>query len=172
MFIAKTRIATLFRRPGESGTAAIEFAVGSLFLLPLLLGTADLGLAAFEWTQVNDLVQAQTLYVAKNASALYYANPFDPSVITGAVSSSGGGMATAAIPQRFCSCPTPTGITGGTAFAAPPADPCPAALTCNLNTTPPSAYVLVSASHTHVPIVTVSWWPSLIFTSTAVVRIH
>ncbi len=170
----KGRIANIFGRRSESGTAAIEFAMFAPILIILLGGAVDFGYAAFEWMQVNNLVEAQTLYVAQNASALYYAAPFSPTVITSAVGNSGSTSCATATPAptRFCSCPLTTGMTTGTAFAAPPADPCSAALTCNGNTSAQSAYVLVSASCTHTAILHVSWWTNPTFTSRALVRIH
>ena len=175
MALVKTRFANHFGCRGESGTAAIEFALGSLFLLPLLLGTVDLGIAAFEWIQVNNLVEAETLYVTKNASTLYAANPFDSTVITNAVAPAKSGISLAAATPAVtagCSCPIVGGITTLTPFGTSPNPKCPAALTCNGGTSPQGAYVQVSASHTHTPIVPVSWWTNPIFTSTALIKIN
>ncbi len=168
MALLKVMGVKISRYRSESGAAAIEFALGTLILLPLIAGTVDLGLAGYAWIQVNNLVEAEALYVAKNATALYEAYPFDPAVITNAAGSASGVTLTPA-PSRFCGCPASTGVTSKVAFAAPPADPCSG--TCS--GIPASAYIQVSASYAYEPILPVSWWTSNpTFTATALVKIH
>lgn len=65
---ARVTIDDNFRRGGESGTAAIEFALMAPFLATLLLGVVEFGLAWSEAMQVNAVVDAGIMYAAANAS--------------------------------------------------------------------------------------------------------
>ena len=54
----------------DSGTAAIEFALMTPFLLALLGGVVEIGFATYESMQVNAAVEAGVLQAARNASTL------------------------------------------------------------------------------------------------------
>jgi Flp pilus assembly protein TadG len=151
----------LFGRRGESGTAAIEFALFLPVLLILLTGTVELGFSAYEAMQVNNAVEAGALYAAKNG---YNAASVTSAVTNASVLPAGLSALTATpAPSEFCGCPTATGITKLGSL------PC-SATACSGS--PAGTYVQVNASLNHTTIISNSLGLPTTFTATAVIRIN
>ena len=125
----------------ERGTAAIEFAIASPFLLVLLAGITELGFAVYQQIQVENAAQAGALYAIQNG--------FDAAGISAAVTNAGGaGNAVTAspAPSQFCGCPSAAGI----ATAA-----CGSTCTGGNNA---GTYVQVNAAAAHQAIIS---WPGV-----------
>jgi hypothetical protein len=145
MPLAKPRSGSRSRR-GQSGSVAIEFAFTLLFLFPLVIGTAELGMAVFQNMQVNAAVEAGALYAL--------ANGFDEPGIIAAVENSFGTTLTnqvsavtaSPVPMQFCGCPSGTNITK----LGPP--PCTATTPCG-DGNPQRQYIKISASLTRMSVV-------------------
>ena len=146
----------------ESGTAAIEFALMTPFLVILLGGVVEFGLATYEKMQVNTAVEAGILYAA--------ANPADPTLIHDVgVAVTGAGylpagyttpLAATPAPTQFCGCPSATGLTQ---------------VACSVTCTGGVAhgtYVQVNASLNHLILLPTSFGLPTSFSATAVIRIN
>jgi len=152
----------------ESGTAAIEFALMTPFLVVLLGGVVELGFAMYESMQVNAAVEAGVLYSVANGSAL--ATSFSATSVSGAVTGSGAlpsayTLTATPAPTEFCGCPSASGSV--TTLATAP--PCSTA-TCSGSTA--ATYVQVNASINHLVLLPTSFGLPNTFSATAIVRIQ
>jgi Flp pilus assembly protein TadG len=144
MILARPQSKSLSRR-GQSGSVAIEFGFSLLFLFPLVVGTAELGLAVFQNMQVNAAVEAGALYAL--------ANGWDEPGIIAAVENSFGTTLTnqvsavtaSPVPVQFCGCPTGTTVTN--------MGPLPCTSTLCGNGNPQRQYIEISASLTRMSVV-------------------
>jgi len=105
MATAGTLFKNLFGRREESGTAALEFALGLPFMALLFVGMVDLGYLMYQATQLNSAVEAGAFYVLKNK----WIPSTGATPIVNAVSQTGTvtGTPTASC---FYGCPGATGI--------------------------------------------------------------
>ena len=165
----------------DSGAAMVEFAVSLAVLIPLVIGTIDLGLAMYHWSQVNDMAESGALYATTNAQQLYSGplggGPFDPSGIISAASNAGPQLAATTSVVGVCSClPTiPTSCPSTTQFANSNAsNPYCYSGGCSTPASDPgeSAYVCVKTSYTHNPIITFPFIPAVTLTAISMVKIH
>ncbi len=143
-----------FRKLGNDGVAAIEFAVVGTLLLLLLVGVIDLGIGCYEQMQVQNAAEVGAQYVAVNGYNLAGINQAVAS------SSSNASITASPAPTQFCGCPGAGGI---------------AAIDCTTTCTDgtkPSKYVQVNTTLTHWSGVPQGIFPSLFtLTGTATVRI-
>lgn len=133
----------------ESGAVLIETAIVLTLLAPLLLFVASFGVAFYEWSEVNRLVEAGALFVSKNADVLNAMDPFDSTPITNAVGADAFGDPLTI--TSGCSCPVTT--TGGMSTLTPfltGGTKCDQTARCNGNTTPMAPYVRLHAEHPHL----------------------
>lgn len=100
-----------FSRLDQSGTAAIEMGIFAPFLIIMIVGTVELGYAAFQATQVYGAVEAGALYAIMNG----YNSTGIATAVTSA--SSVTGLAATPAPSQYCGCPSGTGITAATCGA-------------------------------------------------------
>jgi Flp pilus assembly protein TadG len=114
------------------GSAGIEFALLSPFLLILLTGVIELGFAGYQAMQVQAAVEAGALYAAKHGVS-------SPANIMTAVGSATGTPGITASTQLFCGCPTAAGVLKQADCTTP----------CTADNTAPGHYVTVSASLPH-----------------------
>jgi Flp pilus assembly protein TadG len=93
------------KRGGETGTAALEFALTIPFLLVFLMAVVELGFAMHETMQVYNSVEAGVLYASKHG--------FDSAGISAAVVNATGtqGLAASPAPTQFCGCPQAAGVS-------------------------------------------------------------
>ena len=114
-----------------AGTAAIEFAFVSLFIIALMLPAADLGVAIYRSVQVQNSAQAGAQYAMLRG--------FSANGISGAVTAATrySGVSASPAPIQFCGCPTTTGLSN-----VPCNSTCPSGLTAG-------TYVTASAQSTH-----------------------
>lgn len=140
----------------QSGTAAIEFAIGSLILVPLLIGTVELGIAMYQAMAVYNAVEAGALYAMKNG--------WDQALISNAMvnASSVTGLTTTPAPTYFCGCPGAGGITAVTCVSPPPC----------LDGSAAGQYVQVNAALPHTTILANTFGLPDTFTATSVVRVQ
>jgi Flp pilus assembly protein TadG len=98
-------------RTRNSGTAAVEFALLCPFMLILLTGVAEIGIAGYQAMQVQAAVEAGALYAANNG-----ATTFSATNVVAAVTNATGtaGLTATPAPTAFCGCPTATGIVSQT----------------------------------------------------------
>jgi hypothetical protein len=144
MILATPRSKNRSRR-SQSGTVAIEFAFTMLFLVPLVVGTAELGMAVFQNMQVNAAVEAGALQAL--------AHGWDEPGIIAAVENSFGTALTnqvsavtaSPVPVQFCGCPTGTTVTN--------LGPLPCTATPCGNGNPQRQYIEISASLTRISVV-------------------
>ena len=137
------------------GTAAIEFALATPFLLALIIGITEVGMASYESMQVGDAAEAGALYA--------FQHPTDSAGIQNAITNATGtaGISATPAPTAFCGCPGATGVTVGdcvTACASGDAQ---------------GHYVKVSASFTHNAILDFPGFPDpLVLTGSTIVRVQ
>lgn len=95
-------------RPGEAGSAAIEFGLFVPFFVILLTGVVELGFASFGAMQVYNAVEAGALYATKNG--------WNSAGISSAItnSSNTAGIAASPAPTQFCGCPALSGVITAT----------------------------------------------------------
>jgi Flp pilus assembly protein TadG len=152
MFRAASKGST---RSDRRGTAAIEFGLISPFLLTLIIGLTEVGMAAFESMQVKDAAEAGVLYASQH--------PTDIAGIQSAVvnaTSTSGIIATPA-PTSFCGCPGASGITVGNCISL-----------CASGSAQ-GQYVRVNANLTHSVILSFPGFTNpLVLTSAATLRIQ
>jgi len=117
------------------GAALIEFSLFAPILLPMVICTMDLGFGIYRKMQVQHAAQAGAQYAI--------AHSWDASSISAAVTNatSFAGVSASPAPNKFCGCPSSTGITSVT---------CPA--TCDDGAVA-GTYVTVSAQATYTTIV-------------------
>jgi len=135
------------------GTAAIEFALAGPFLLTLIIGLTEVGMAAFEAMQVNDAAEAGVIYASQH--------PADIAGIQSAVVNATGtaGITATPAPTAFCGCPGTSGVTVGNCVSL-----------CASGSAQ-GQYVRVNASFTHSPIMTFPTFPNpLVLASVATLR--
>jgi Flp pilus assembly protein TadG len=133
-------------RYGEAGSVAIEFALASvLFLLPLVAGTVEVGVAVYQNMQVYAAVEAGALYAQSDG--------WDQAGIEAAVTGAFGSVATNAltnvtatpVPTHFCGCPNGSTVLD---MGTPP---------CSLpncaNTNPRREYTKISATLTRTSVI-------------------
>jgi len=143
------------RVPGESGTAALEFALFAPLLLIMLVFAVELGDGVFEAMQVQNAAEAGALYVAKHG--------WDSAGISAAVENSSGasGMTASPAPSVFCGCPVAGAITANACAQA-----CP-------DGSAASSYVQINATLAHQTILT---YPGMVSPTTvtgrAIVRVN
>jgi hypothetical protein len=140
---------------GRSGTAALEFGLAMPFLLILVVGMAEVGVAAYEAMQVKDAAETGVIYASQHAT--------DFAGVANAVIDATGtaGITATPAPAAFCGCPGAAGVTVGDCTSL-----CP-------DGSPQGRYVSVSASLTHVPILSFPGFPDpLVLTGRAVVRVQ
>ena len=136
------------------GSAAIEFAIASPFLLIFVLGGAELGYSAYQAMQVQDAVEAGAAYVAKSGwnSARIVAAVQNATDVTGL---------TVPAPVQFCGCPGSTGV---------------AAIVCTATCTdgnPPGQYVQINATLTRQSLIPNSGLPlPATFSAQSIVRLY
>ena len=89
------------------GSAALEFALAMPFLMVLLVGTTEVGMAAYQAMQVGNAAEAGTVYASQH--------PADLAGIQNAVvnATSTAGITATPVPTSFCGCPGAGGITAG-----------------------------------------------------------
>lgn len=135
-----------------SGTAAIEFAIGSLVLVPLLIGTTELGIAMYQAMAVYNAVEAGTLYATKNG--------WDQAAIANAVTNASAlaDITATPAPTVFFGCPGPGGITQTTQGS----------ICADGNAA--GQYVQVNAALPHTTILANTFGLPNTFTATSVVR--
>jgi Flp pilus assembly protein TadG len=158
MALVRTRFGNLFGRRSESGTAAIEFALFTPFLLILLTGTVELGFLMYEAMQVNNAVEAGILYAAANTT--FNATNVNNAAVNASVLPTGLNTL-AATSTQYCGCPTAAGVTN---LGTQP--PCSATACSGLQA---GTYVQVNASLTHTIIIPNPWVPATL-NATAVIR--
>lgn len=139
----------------RNGSAAIEFAIISPFLLVVLIGVVELGFAGYDAMQVEDSVEAGALYAVLHSS--------DSAGIATAVTSATGETSITATPApvSFCGCPGASGISAVACTA-----------TC-AGGSAPGHYITVSASMPRVVIMsqTISSLPTTL-TAHSTVRVQ
>lgn len=137
------------------GTAALEFGLAIPFLLVLIIGLTEVGMAAFEAMQVENAAEAGAVYASQH--------PTDLTGIQNAVvnATSTAGITATPAPTSFCGCPGTSGITVGN---------------CTNLCTGGSAqgnYVRVNAAITHTKILTFPGLPDpLVLTSRTTLRVQ
>ena len=137
------------------GTAAVEFALAAPFLMALIIGMTEVGMAAFEAMQVKNAAEAGAVYASQH--------PADFTGIQNAVTNATGtaGITAAPAPTSFCGCPGASGITAGdcaTACASGSAQ---------------GHYVRVNASITHTKIFTFPGFADpQVFTGVSTLRVQ
>ena len=154
---------TRLRGGDESGTAAIEFALMTPFLMILIGGVIEFGLAMYESMQVNAAVEAGVLYAA--------ANGWNSADISGAVTGAGSlpaqySLTATPAPTEFCGCP----IAGGSVSNLGATPPC--STTACSGGTAAGTYVQVNASLNHLVVLPTTWGLPSAITASAVVRIQ
>ena len=143
----QARIGGLIGRHSDSGTAAIEFALMTPFLLILIGGVTEIGFAMYEAMQVNAAVEAGVLYAAANGYSTSISG-----AVTDASRLPSAYTLTPVTPviSEFCGCPVATASTASvTNFWLPP---CSAAGYAALRTGGAGTYVSVKASLHHLGI--------------------
>jgi Flp pilus assembly protein TadG len=119
---------------GRSGAAAIELALVSPFLLILLTGIVEVGIAAYQAMQVQAAVQAGALYAVQNGTSNLTA------IGTAVVNATGTtGITATPTPFTFCGCPTAAGVVSQTTD-------CTTVCTGNIA---PGHYITISAAVPH-----------------------
>jgi Flp pilus assembly protein TadG len=177
MGLAKLRSMIASAGRDESGAAMVEFAISLTVLLPIFVGTIDLGLAMYRWLKLNDMAEAGALYATTNAQQLYSGpvttGAFQYSLISSAAASAGAGLTgVTTTVVGVCSCPPtiPSSCPSATQFAGSntPNPYCTA--TC---TTPSeSAYVCITSSYTYTPLIAVPYLPPITISARSMVKIH
>jgi Flp pilus assembly protein TadG len=161
----------------DSGAALVEFAISLAVLLPIFVGTIDLGLAMFRWLKLNDMAEAGALYATTNAQQLY-SGPVTPgafqySLISGAAASAGAALTGATTTVvGSCSClPTiPNTCPASTQFGASNAtNPYCSNAGC---AAAESAYVCITSSYTYTPLIAVPYLPPITIRARSMVKIH
>jgi Flp pilus assembly protein TadG len=167
MTTAKPRSKIKFRRE-EAGSVAIEFALASFFfLLPLVAGTVEVGVAVYQNMQVYAAVEAGALYAQSDG--------WDQAGIQTAVTGAFGSVATngltnvtaTPVPTLFCGCPTGSTVVN---MGTPP---------CSLpncaNGNPQRQYTKISATLTRTSVIPI-WGPIFglptVFQAKSLVRIN
>jgi hypothetical protein len=156
------RFGGLFGRDGDSGTAAIEFALFAPFLLILIGGVTEIGFAMYEAMQVNAAVEAGLLYAA--------ANGWDAASISDAVTGSSQlpklyTLTATPAPTEFCGCPNETGSVEN--VGSPPCSTAACA-----EQTAAGTYVQVNATLNHLVILPPTWGIPANITATATIRVN
>ncbi len=162
----RVRFGNIFGRDSDSGTAAIEFALFTPFLLVLLGGVTELGFAMYESMQVNAAVEAGTLYAAEHG----WNSASITSAVTGASSLPQSYTLTATpAPTEYCGCPNAAGSVSN--LGAPPCSTTAYTTACSGNTQA-GTYVQVNASINHLVLMPTSFGLPTTFTATTVIRIN
>jgi len=155
MTVSAANIGRAFHVCDRRGTAALEFALSMPFLLALVVGLAEVGMASHEAMQVRDAAEAGALYASQHAS--------DIAGIGNAVVNATGtpGIGASPTPVSFCGCPEAGGVTVGDCTSS-----------CS-DGFPQGRYVRVNASFTHLPIVAFPGFPDpLILSGASTVRVQ
>jgi Flp pilus assembly protein TadG len=124
-------------------------------LLILMIGLVDVGLVTYETMQVQNSADAAAIYASQHSE--------DLAGITAAVVNATGttGITASPGPTSFCGCPGAAGIDIG-----------PCATLCASGKAQ-GRYVQVSASFTHVPILTFTGIPNpLVLTKQSTIRVQ
>jgi Flp pilus assembly protein TadG len=155
--MTRTRVSSLFGRDGDSGTAAIEFALMTPFLLLLLGGVTEFGFAMYEEMQVNAAVEAGVMYATANAPNIASSQTLQ------------GYALTPAIGQPYCGCPNAAGSVSNLGNA--PCSGSPYTTACSGGTAA-GKYVQVTASINHLVILPTTFGLPSSFSAKAVVRVN
>lgn len=136
------------------GIAAVEFALVAPFLIATAVGLTDIGFGLYRAMQVDDAAHAGMRYALVHG--------YDAGAISTQVAAVDGFAITASpAPERYCGCPTASGVDAATCDTF-----CPDGSTTG-------AYVSVSASATYVPPISFPMIPeSFALRSTAVARLQ
>jgi hypothetical protein len=124
-------------------------------LLVLVIGMAEVGMAAYEAMQVKDATESGVVYASQHAT--------DFAGVANAVLNATGttGITATPAPAGFCGCPGAAGITVGDCT------------TLCADGSPQGRYVSVNASLTHVPILNFPGFANpLVLTGRAIVRVQ
>jgi Flp pilus assembly protein TadG len=147
------RLPSLVRiREGESGVAAIEFAIIAPLMAIILVGVTELSFAVRQRMQVQEAAAAGAQYAALKG--------WDPANIALAVTSAANGSGISATPTAtsYCGCPSASGIA---VLAC--GQPCPDRLTAR-------AYVQVNASMTRTTLLASSLGLPTVLTASVTTR--
>lgn len=146
------------------GAAIAEFSVVLFFTIPFFMALIEASLILNEWRRVNDLVEAQVLYIGastssrpSNAQQLYASSSSSATTITAAVAEINSRIRAAhATPNVTlgCGCPSGTGASATITLSrslnsSPPYCPPPPDMTCGTGLGW-SAYADVAATKNHV----------------------
>ena len=145
-------------RLAELGSAAVEFALLTPFLVILLSGVIEIGMVVFQTLQVEAAAEAGALYAANHGVA-------DLSQISLAVTSATGtaGITATPAPTAYCGCPAASGITSQGADCS----------TLCADGKAPSHYAKVNASKAHNPLISFLHLPlPTTITRSAVIRVQ
>jgi len=93
------------RETGTAGTAAIEFAIMSGFLILMLIAVADLGMGLYRGIQVRNAAQAGASYAMAKG---YNASSISSAILNATTFS---GITASPAPISFCGCPSATGVS-------------------------------------------------------------
>lgn len=107
------------RNRGFFGGVAVEFGLIAPFLLLLLTGALDFGMAAFTWMEAQHAAQAGAQYAVRNG--------WDSAQISAVVATSTSSSDIAALPSpaRFCACPGAAGLAEAACTATCPGGAAP-----------------------------------------------
>lgn len=121
----------------ERGSAAIEFAFMTPFLVLLLVGTVEIGTAAYQGMQAQNAAEAGAVYASKHG--------LDIAGISNAVVNATGaaGITATPAPSQFCGCPSTSGVAGLSCSSS-----CP-------DGSAPGYYLRVSAQLSRQPILSI-----------------
>ncbi len=97
-------IGALAKECPPRGTAAIEFAIAVPMLLILLIGTIEIGFAAYQSMQVQNAVEVGAMYATQHG---WSASGIVSSVTT---ATGANGISASPAPTLFCGCPSVSGI--------------------------------------------------------------
>ncbi len=154
-------------RSGESGTAAIEFALMAPYLLVLMGGVVEFGLAMYECMQVNAAVEAGIVSAVVNGwnSDAIVSAVAGASQLPSAYSVYNDGVTATPAPSYYCGC-----AIGAPTYSVSQGTGTPPSCSCS-GSGAPGAYVQVSATIGHLPLFPTSFGLPKTFHATAVIRI-
>jgi len=140
-------------RHARAGSVAVELALTSTLLLLILTALFDLGLAAYEWMQVESAAEAGAQWAEQNG--------WDQTQIANAVVAATGGSITATpAPSQVCGCSTNGSFSQISCSSK-----------CSGNVQP-GTYAQVSAQAQHYTVLVYPGLPNPItFTATAITRL-
>lgn len=184
MFPQKLKAALINLVEQQEGAAFIEFAIMLPVAALLFMGVVEFGYIIKEWRRLNDLLEAQVLYLSASSNenktptngTQFIATPAaSAATITSAVSQSNSGIssndATVVTTTFGCACATNSGATSTVTFSSiytMATCPAPPDNTCENNSFW-HIYAKVAATKQHTTIFFPFWHPNM--TANALVRI-